>query len=125
SDCYEIPDRMREHMFLRQPSSAFPYASQTGRRLDLDHTQPYRPGKLGQTRIDNLAPIDRTGHRLVTHGGWQRRQPEPGTYLFRAPHGSIYLTNRSGTTDLGHNRFAESIWRAAAPNSTKQPTPTP
>jgi hypothetical protein len=122
ADAYEIPARMREDLFLRQPTSVFPYAGSIGRQLDLDHTDPYRrdqhgqPASPGQTRIGNLGPFDRTAHRVVTHGSWQRRQPEPGTYLFRAPHGSIYLTNSSGTTDLGHDRFAQTIWHAAPPS---------
>jgi hypothetical protein len=86
--------------------------------LDLDHVVPYlapeRGGPPGQTSIANLAPISRREHRLFTHAGWRRRQPEPGTLLVRAPHGHIYLTNNTGTHNLGTSTFANTIWTAAA-----------
>ena len=41
-DCYEIPRRMKEAMFLRMPASCFPYAA-GARRMDLGHTKPYLP----------------------------------------------------------------------------------
>jgi hypothetical protein len=85
--------------------------------LDLDHVIPYlapeRGGPPGQTSIANPAPISRREHRLFTHAGWQRRQPEPGTLLVRAPHGHIYLTNNTGTHNLGTSTFANTIWNAA------------
>jgi len=40
-DAYEIPDRLREAVRLRTPADTFPYASNTGRRMDPDHTDPY------------------------------------------------------------------------------------
>lgn len=114
-DCYEIPRKMRERMFLKQPCSIFPYSAGGSRRNDLDHTDPYRDGELGQTREDNLGPLTRPEHNLVTHGGWQRRQPEPGTYLVRAPHGRVFLVNRYGTSDLGDDQLAALIWHATTP----------
>ncbi|MFW6597827.1 hypothetical protein ACOCHS_04800, partial [Propionibacteriaceae bacterium Y2011] len=114
-DAYEIPQAMRDHMRLRQPVSSFPFAASRG-RLDLDHTIPYRPGcGPGQTRIANLAPLSRLEHRLVTHGDWSRRQPEPGTLLFRAPHGHIYLVDHNGTHPLGTTSFAQAVWNTATP----------
>ncbi|MGD7705081.1 DUF222 domain-containing protein [Microlunatus sp. Y2014] len=114
-DAYEIPQAMRDHMQLRQPVSSFPFAASRG-RLDLDHTIPYRAGcGPGQTRIANLAPLSRLEHRLVTHGDWSRRQPEPGTLLFRAPHGHIYLVDHNGTHPLGTSTFAQAVWNTATP----------
>jgi hypothetical protein len=40
-------------------------------------------------------------HRLKTHGGWEVRQPFPGIYLWRDPHGAIYLVDHTGTRRLG------------------------
>ncbi|WP_460820272.1 DUF222 domain-containing protein, partial [Microlunatus parietis] len=58
-DAYEIPARHREHAFLRQPGSAFPWSTAT-RNLDLDHTDPYEPnGPPGQTRVATLTPLAR------------------------------------------------------------------
>jgi hypothetical protein len=111
-DAYEIPDRHREHAFLRQPASAFPWSTAI-RRLDLDHTDPYQPnGPPGQTRVEKLVPLARIEHRAVTHGGWRRRRPDPTTMVFRSPHGNVYLTNRSGTHDLGTGPVAHALWAA-------------
>jgi hypothetical protein len=118
-DCYEIPDRQRRHVLLRQPASAFPWSTAT-LGLDLDHSDPYRPidrgGPPGQTAVDALAPFARREHRAITFGGWQRRQPDPGTMIFRAPHGTIYVTNHTGTHDLGDGPFARAIWTTSDPS---------
>ncbi|MFW6597717.1 DUF222 domain-containing protein [Propionibacteriaceae bacterium Y2011] len=120
-DAYEIPQAMRDHMQLRQPVSSFPFAASRG-KLDLDHTIPYRAGcGPGQTRIANLAPLSRLEHRLVTHGDWSRRQPEPGTLLFRAPHGHIYLVDHNGTHPLGTTSFAQAVWNTATPEQPARP----
>ncbi|MBY9073844.1 hypothetical protein K1X13_03320 [Nocardioides sp. WL0053] len=97
-DAYEVPDRLREAVHLRTPADVFPYASNTSRRMDLDHTRPYRhTASAGQTRMDNLGPLGRFHHRVRTHGNWAVEQPFPGIYLWRAPHGSIYLVDHTGT----------------------------
>jgi hypothetical protein len=117
-DCYEIPARLREQLQLRYPADVFPYAAGVSRRMDMDHTIPYLSpdtgGPPGQTRIGNLRPHVRRNHRYKTHAGWQVRQPETGTWLWRSPHRRIYLVNASGTHPLGHSVFAEAIWHAAA-----------
>ncbi|MBA2573721.1 MAG: hypothetical protein H0V02_02875 [Nocardioidaceae bacterium] len=67
-DCYEIPDRIREAAHLRSPVDVFPYATNTSRRRDLDHTEAYQDpgegGPPGQTRLDNLGPMTRFHHRI-------------------------------------------------------------
>ncbi len=119
-DAYEIPDRHQRYLRFARPGSSFPWSSAT-ERLEFDHSQPYRSmddgGPPGQTSTDGLAPMARREHRAVTYGGWQRRQPEPGTMIFRAPHGDLRLTNYSGTYDLGDGPFARAIWTAASPQS--------
>jgi hypothetical protein len=116
-DCYEIPVRLREQLQLRYPADVFPYAAGVSRRMELDHTIPYRSpdrgGPPGQTRIGNLGPHVRRNHRHKTHGGWQVRQPEPGTWLWRSPHRRIYMINATGTHPLGDTEFAQAIWHAA------------
>ncbi len=116
-DSYEIPASLREQLLLRNPADVFPYAAAVSRSIDVDHTIPYlsadRGGPPGQTRIGNLGPQIRRHHRLKTHGGWQVRQPEPGTWLWRSPRHRIYLVNTTGTHPLGDNEFAEAIWSAA------------
>ena len=116
-DCYEIPARLCEQLQLRYPADVFPFAAGVSRRTELDHTIPYRSpdkgGPPGQTRIGNLGPHVRRHHRHKTHAGWQVRQPEPGTWLWRSPHRRIYLINATGTHPLGDTEFAQAIWRAA------------
>ena len=123
-DSYEIPARIAEHLRLRQPADVFPYAAGGSRRTDLDHTTPYlhpqRGGPPGQTAVGNLGPLVRYHHRLKTHGQWNVRQPEPGTWVWRTPHGRIYLVNTSGTHPLGKSGYAQQIWRAA--NAPPEPT---
>jgi hypothetical protein len=122
-DSYEIPARLREQLQLRYPADVFPYAAAVGRRIDLDHTIPYlSPGKggpPGQTRIGNLGPCVRRNHNYKTNGGWQVRQPEPGTWLWRSPHRRIYWVNATGTHPLGDSAFAQKMWRAAMRHSKR------
>lgn len=120
-DAYEVPDRMREQLHLRQPFSVHPFGVTPAHRTDTDHPEPYcwpGPGELlepGQTGLHNLGPRARFEHRLVTHGRWQRRQPEPGTYLVRAPHGHLWLINNTGTHHLGDTTFANAVWHTTTP----------
>jgi hypothetical protein len=116
-DAYEIPRAMRERVFLRYPGSMFPYSGSVGRRLDQDHSSPYRDGIRGQTGDDKLAPLARREHRAITHGLWNRRMPQPGTVVFRAPHGRVILVNETGSHDFGRGQFAHRIWDAAAPET--------
>jgi hypothetical protein len=50
---YEIPDRMRDQVILRERACAFPWCERSARRCDLDHVIPYDRG--GATSSDNLA----------------------------------------------------------------------
>jgi hypothetical protein len=116
-DGYEIPQRTRDAVRLRNLADVFPYGSCTTATMDLDHTKPYLPmnrgGPPGQTNLSNLGPMTRHHHRAVTHGRWGKRQPHPGHYLFRSPKGYLYLVTNQGTLPLGRTRFAEAIWHAA------------
>ena len=103
-DAYEVPTGMREALKLSRPSSVFPY-SHTTSEPDLDHTLAYLPpdrgGPPGQTRIDNLGPMTRFGHRVKTHAsGWRHHQPTPGVYLWRTPHGYWCRVDQHGTHPL-------------------------
>lgn len=76
------------------------------RTIEMDHTHPYLPpdrgGPPGQTRPSNLGPMVTFGHRIKTHAhGWHHRQPQPGVYLWRTPHGHWYRTDDDGTHSLG------------------------
>ncbi|MDX6365740.1 MAG: hypothetical protein QOK30_816 [Nocardioidaceae bacterium] len=121
-DGYEIPDRLREAVHLLSPADVFPYATSTRRCGDIDHTVAYTPpmtdratgarprpgddpppdsgGPPAQTRIGNLAPMTRFHHRIKTHGRWQVVQPYPGVFVWRSPHGLMYLVDHTGTRRL-------------------------
>lgn len=99
-DAYEIPERHRQAVHLMTPADTFPYSSS----LDpdqIDHTVPYRHGPdsvgAGQSRIGNYGPLSTPHHRLKTHGRWTVKQPFPGIYVWRDPHGAMYLVDHTGT----------------------------
>ena len=113
-DAYEIPYRLRDALFLRNPVDVFPYGNATSRTLDLDHTIPFVPpargGPPGQTGQHNLGPFTRSHHRALTFGKWQRQQPSPGTYVFRSPNGYVFLVTNQGTLNLGRTPFTRAFW---------------
>jgi hypothetical protein len=94
---YQIPDRIRDHVTARDPQCMFPWCTRNARSCDLDHITPYGDGP---TATDNLAPLCRRHHRLKTHAGWTYTMIEPGTYLWRSPHGLTYQRDHTGTTSL-------------------------
>jgi hypothetical protein len=100
-DAYEIPDRLRDAVHLRSPADVFPYATNTSRRMDLDHTQPYLDpdsgGPPGQTRLNNLAPMTRFHHRIKTFGRWRVEQPTSGVLIWTTPHDRRYQVDHTGT----------------------------
>jgi hypothetical protein len=100
-DGYEVPDRLREATALRSPVDVFPYATNTTRRKQADHTDPYldpgQGGPPGQTRLDNLAPLVTLHHRVKTHSRWQVRQVFNGVFVWRSPHGRLFLVDHTGT----------------------------
>ncbi len=118
-DGYEIPYRVRYAVQLRNPADTFPYGTTVGTSLDLDHTVPYllidEGGPPGQTRPGNLGPLTRTPHRAATVGRWHRRQPQPGTFLWRSPHGWVYVVTNQRTQALGNTGFVHAVWHAATP----------
>lgn len=94
-DAYEIPSPLREAVHLIHPGDVFPFAANTGRRMDLDHAIPY--AEAGPTAVGNLGPMTRTHHRIKTHAGWEARHPFPGIVGWRDPHGAHYLVDQTGT----------------------------
>lgn len=116
-DAYETPLRMRDALLARHPAEVFPFGAAVRRDLDADHSVPYlapsRGGPPGQTGLHNLGPLARSHHRAVTHGRWRRRQPEPGTYVFRSPHDYVFVVTNQGTINLGCTDFAADVWRRA------------
>ena len=127
-DCYEVPDRIREAVHLRMPGDAFPFTGGLTRRRDLDHPTPYLPvdrgGPPGQSDPHTLAPLNRRGHRLKTHGRWRVRVPRPGSYLWRSPHGWHFLVDPDGTKALGDGSAAQAFWETSGQPASHRPPGT-
>ncbi|HSK34272.1 MAG TPA: hypothetical protein VK903_12360, partial [Propionicimonas sp.] len=123
-DSYEIPEAIRRQVLLRDTYEVFPYSSRTARTGDLDHTQPYRPGRKRQTRASNLGPLWRKPHRAKTHADWLLEQPKPGIFWWTTPTGQRYRIGPNGTsrhfTNPRHRLFDEALWKTdheAGPNT--------
>jgi hypothetical protein len=104
-EAYEVPDRISDHVTLRDVTCAFPHCTRPARRLhpdehrcDHDHITPYRESP--ETSTVGIAPLCRRHHRHKTHGGWRYRALRPGSYLWTSPHGYHYLRDHTGTQAL-------------------------
>jgi len=95
---YLVPDRIKEHVELRDRTCVFPYCSAPARRTQKDHGKPYDQG--GPTATDNLGCLCQHHHNLKTHAGWAYTHIEPGVFLWRSPHGYQYLRDQHGTQML-------------------------
>ncbi len=102
-DAWEIPDRHRRAVRLMTPADTFPFATATlnqpggwtGEQVDHTIAWPQGPSAIG-----NYGPLTQSHHNLKTHGDWEVRQPFPGIYLWRDPHGKLYLVDHTGTRRL-------------------------
>ena len=91
---YEVPDRIREQVFLRDRACVFPWCTRPARGCDIDHIVEFdhhaaaegRP-QPGPTQTDNLACLCRSHHRLKTHTAWRYRMTKPGVFEWTSPHG--------------------------------------
>ncbi|MGH3500266.1 MAG: hypothetical protein ACRDQA_05100, partial [Nocardioidaceae bacterium] len=149
ADAYEVPDRLKEAVWLRNSVSCFPYASDPDPRVDIDHTIPYQHsppdeegGKAppGQTRMDNLGGLTRRHHRYRTHGDWHvihitqatekhqlHRQPHLPTAasLPRRPHRHHAPRQTLGISDCAcrrHDSMRRSVHRIDAELAQLGPT---
>jgi hypothetical protein len=104
---YEVPDRIREQVQLRDRTCVFPRCTRPARGCDVDHIVEYdhdaeaegRP-QPGPTTTDNLACLCRFHHRLKTHSAWHYETTAPGVFEWTSPHGLRYRRDHTGTTEL-------------------------
>ena len=107
-DAYEVPDRIAEHLALRDHHCVFPWCTRPARSLhpdragcDSDHITPWRPeGTGGPTCSCPLVPLCRSHHRHKTHTAWSLTVVEPGHYQWTSPHGLRFRRDHTGTTPL-------------------------
>jgi 5-methylcytosine-specific restriction endonuclease McrA len=121
---YEVPDRIREAVILRDHTCVFPWCSRPARRCDIDHVIEYdhdadaegRP-QPGPTATWNLAALCRFHHRLKTHSAWHYRTTAPAVFEWTSPHGHRYRRDHTGTTRI------EPSEQADAPEPPEPPRP--
>ncbi|MBS4751653.1 HNH endonuclease [Nocardioides sp. zg-ZUI104] len=97
-DRYEIPQRHRKQVELRDTTCCFPGCSRRAERCDLDHRIPHSEG--GPTCPCNEFPCCRRHHRAKTHSGWRYFVLMPGHLLWRSPHGHFFHVGPNGTQAL-------------------------
>jgi hypothetical protein len=101
TSAYETPEKIREHVQLRDGTCIFVFCEKPARGTQADHSRPYDPdGPPDQTSTDNLGSLCQHHHNLKTHAGWSYTALLPGIYLWRSPHGYLYLRDRYGTREL-------------------------
>ena len=104
---YAIPDRIREHVILRDRTCVFPWCTRPARGCDVDHVIEYDHDadaegreQTGPTSTDNLGALCRFHHRLKTHTAWTYRMIAPGIFEWTSPYGHRYRRDRDGTTRI-------------------------
>lgn len=104
---YDVPERIREQVVLRDRTCVFPWCGRNARACDIDHVVEFdhtaeaegRP-QPGPTKTSNLAALCRSHHRLKTHSAWRYAMTAPGVFEWMSPHGQHYRRDRHGTTAL-------------------------
>ncbi|QBX54259.1 HNH endonuclease [Nocardioides seonyuensis] len=120
---YAIPDRIREHVTLRDRTCVFPHCTRPARRCQVDHITSYdhdaqaegRP-QPGPTETQNLAALCTFHHRLKTHTGWRYTMVDPGVFEWTSPDGHRYLRDPEGTTPIASPGFETGL----RPSSTSE-----
>ena len=74
-DAYEVPNRLKERIALRDLGCVFPWCTRPARSCDHDHDIPHNQG--GSTCSCNVAPLCRHHHRLKTHTPWRYSSSNP------------------------------------------------
>ncbi len=92
---YEIPDRHKTRVALRDHTCRFPHCTRPATRCDIDHHQPHDQG--GPTCPCNLVPLCRRHHRAKTHSAWRYDTPMPATYVWTSPNGYRFRVDHRGT----------------------------
>ena len=94
-EAYEVPDRIKDQVDLREVHCVFPYCTRRAERCDHDHLHPYQHG--GPTCSCNIAPLCRRHHRAKTHGRWSYVRFCATGYQWTTPHRWRIVRDHHGT----------------------------
>ncbi|HWJ65552.1 MAG TPA: HNH endonuclease signature motif containing protein, partial [Nocardioides sp.] len=97
-DSYEIPDRLKQRVQLRDHTCRFPGCPRRAVKCDIDHHTPYAQG--GPTCPCQLVPLCRRHHRAKTFSLWRYVIIAPAHYLWISPSGRHFHVGPLGTTSL-------------------------
>ena len=105
---YEVPDRIREQVILRDRTCVFPWCTRPARGCDIDHVDPVRPRRRSRRptparphpdrqprRAVPVPPPPQDPHRLALPDDRAR-----GASSGPVPHGHRYRRDRHGTTAI-------------------------
>ncbi|WP_418058244.1 DUF222 domain-containing protein [Pimelobacter simplex] len=121
---YEVPDRLRTRVALRDPTCRFPHCTTPAGRCDLDHALAHADG--GPTCPCNLVPLCRRHHRAKTFSSWRYLALAPGSYLWQSPRQLLFLVDHRGTHALDLDQSApRALALASCPGPGSGPGPRP
>lgn len=88
---YQPPAALADHVLARDQACAMPGCRQPAHRCELDHIEPFRPGRPtgGSTSAANLAPACKHHHRAKDGGGFHLEQTDQG-YRWTTPLGRTH-----------------------------------
>ena len=89
-DRYSVPADLTTALRARDETCRFPGCGRSAANADIDHTVDWQHG--GETRIDNLAHLCPSHHRLKHNTEWTVRHAGRGTLQWRSPSGRRYVT---------------------------------
>ena len=89
-DRYSVPADLTTALRVRDETCRFPGCGRSAANADIDHTVDWQHG--GETRIDNLAHLCPSHHRLKHNTEWTVRHAGRGTLQWRSPSGRRYVT---------------------------------
>ncbi|GAA1526793.1 HNH endonuclease signature motif containing protein [Nocardioides humi] len=94
-DSYEIPDRHRARVILRDHTCRFPHCTRPAAKCDIDHARPH--GEGGPTCPCNEVALCRRHHRAKTHSRWRYDITALATYEWTSPNGFRFRVDHRGT----------------------------